>query len=210
VFDQGERMVYLVGLPARITQDSNDDLLDPTKGTRLALSVTPEGGTIAGERVGFVKNEAIGSGYYTLGKLPAFTMAMRARVGSIVGAKTSSLPANRRFYAGGGGSVRGYKYQKVGPLDSDNDPLGGRSVVELSTELRIRITKTIGIVPFVDGGQVYESTYPKFSDNLLWAGGLGFRYYSPVGPIRVDFATPINGRSSDDRFQFYISLGQAF
>jgi translocation and assembly module TamA len=209
-FDQGERMVYLVGLPAQLNQDSSDNLLDPTKGTRLALSVTPEGGTIDGQRVGFVKNEAIGSGYYTLGKLPAFTMALRARVGSIVGAKNSSLPANRRFYAGGGGSVRGYKYQKVGPLDSDNDPLGGRSVVELSTELRIRITKTLGIVPFIDGGQVYESAYPKFSDNLLWAGGLGFRYYSPVGPIRVDFATPINGRSNDDRFQFYISLGQAF
>ncbi len=209
-FYQGERMVYLVGLPARLNQDSSDNLLDPTKGTRLALSVTPEGGTIDGQGVGFVKNEAIGSGYYTLGKLPAFTMALRARVGSIVGAKNSSLPANRRFYAGGGGSVRGYKYQKVGPLDSDNDPLGGRSVVELSTELRIRITKTFGIVPFIDGGQVYESTYPKFSDNLLWAGGLGFRYYSPVGPIRVDFATPINGRPNDDRFQFYISLGQAF
>lgn len=209
-FDQGERMVYLVGLPARLNQDSSDNLLDPTKGTRLALSVTPEGGTIDGQGVGFIKNEAIGSGYYTLGKLPAFTMALRARVGSIIGAKNSSLPANRRFYAGGGGSVRGYKYQKVGPLDSDNDPLGGRSVVELSTELRIRITKTIGIVPFIDGGQVYESTYPKFSDNLLWAGGLGFRYYSPVGPIRLDFATPINGRPNDDRFQFYISIGQAF
>jgi translocation and assembly module TamA len=107
--------------------------------------------------------------------------------------------------------VRGYKFQSIGPLDSNNDPLGGRSLVEVSAEARIRIVGPFGIVPFIDGGQVYEEIYPRLSsEELQWAAGLGLRYYSPVGPIRFDVATPINPRGIDDPFQFYISIGQAF
>jgi translocation and assembly module TamA len=121
------------------------------------------------------------------------------------------VPASQRFYAGGGGSVRGYKYQSIGPLDSKNDPLGGRSLVELNAEARIKIIDQFGIVPFVDGGQVYDEVYPELtSGDLQWAAGLGLRYYSPVGPIRFDVAFPLNPRGIDDPFQFYISIGQAF
>lgn len=208
---RGKRPVFLVGLPLGLKEDATDNLLDPRKGTRLNLTVTPEGGTVDGKGVQFVRNEAVGSAYYTFGSIPALTLAGRARLGSIVGVQRSSLPANRRFYAGGGGSVRGYKYQRVGPLGDDHDPIGGRSVVEVSGELRTRITQTLGFVPFVDGGQVYSSSYPTFSDGMQWAAGIGFRYFSAIGPIRLDIAFPLNPRKDVDKLlQVYISIGQAF
>jgi translocation and assembly module TamA len=136
--------------------------------------------------------------------------AARAKVGSIVGASTDRIPANLRLYAGGGGSVRGYAFQSVGPLDQNNDPLGGRSVIELAMEMRVRITDDIALVPFIDAGNVYDDSWPDLSEGLLWAAGLGVRYHTDIGPLRLDVATPINGRPSDDLFQFYVSLGQAF
>jgi translocation and assembly module TamA len=138
-------------------------------------------------------------------------LAARGRVGSIFGASRSQIPASQRFFAGGGGSVRGYEFQSIGPLDRGNDPMGGRSLVEVNAEARIKVIGPFGVVPFIDGGQVYEETYPQLSSSdLQWAGGLGLRYFSPIGPIRLDVATPINPRNIDDPFQFYISIGQAF
>ena len=127
-----------------------------------------------------------------------------------MGESTEDLPANKRFYAGGGGSVRGYEFQTVGPLDDDDDPLGGRSLVEVSAEVRTRVTDEIGLVPFVDGGTVFDTAYPDFDETLRWAAGIGLRYFTAVGPVRVDFAFPLNGRDDDDAFQFYVSFGQAF
>jgi translocation and assembly module TamA len=106
--------------------------------------------------------------------------------------------------------VRGYALQQIGPLDSANDPVGGRSMIEVGAELRWRVYGDFGIVPFIDGGQVYDTETPDFAQELQWAAGLGFRYYTPIGPIRADIAFPLNPRSSDDRFQVYFSLGQAF
>jgi translocation and assembly module TamA len=132
-------------------------------------------------------------------------------VGSIAGADLADIPANRRFYAGGGGSIRGYEYQKVGPLDAAGDPIGGRSKIEVAAEVRVRVWGEIAVVPFIAGGQVYESVYPDFSDSVQWAAGLGLRYHTVVGPLRLDVAFPINRRDGiDDAFQIYISLGQAF
>jgi translocation and assembly module TamA len=128
----------------------------------------------------------------------------------LFGADVEDIPASRRLYAGGGGSVRGYAYQSVGPLDANNKPTGGRSLVEMSVEARIRITDSIGIVPFVDGGSASEDAWPS-TDSLQWAAGIGLRYYTPIGPLRLDVATPLNRRPGiDDSFAFYISLGQAF
>ena len=124
---------------------------------------------------------------------------------------TLEVPADKRFYSGGGGSVRGFAFQMAGPLDQDDDPVGGRSLVEASMELRWRFWDSFGLVPFVDAGNVYEEVYPSFDDGLFWGAGLGFRYYTRVGPIRLDIATPINPRDGvDDPVQFYISLGQAY
>jgi translocation and assembly module TamA len=128
-----------------------------------------------------------------------------------VGESTASLPANKRFYAGGGSSIRGYRFQSVGPLGPANTPLGGRALFEVSTELRVKVTDTIGGVIFIDGGNVYDGELPDFSTNLQWAAGFGGRYFTAFGPVRLDFGFPLNGRDGvDDFMQFYISIGQAF
>ena len=151
-----------------------------------------------------------GSQYFAFDEEGDYVLAGRGRAGMIIGEDRSDLPANKRFYSGGGESVRGYEYQKVGPLDEDGDPLGGRSVLEAGLEFRARVTESFGIVPFVEGGNVFEASDPEDLD-LLWAAGLGFRYYTAVGPLRFAFAVPLDKRDNvDDDFQIYLSLGQAF
>lgn len=207
--NDGTERVKLVGLPFTARRSTSDSPLNPTRGSIIDLTATPYAGASSGP-LHFLRVSAGGSKYYSLDKKSRFILAGRVRVGSIVGEDTATLPADKRFYAGGGGSVRGYEFQKVGPLDSDGDPTGGRSLLEFSAEVRIRITETIGIVPFIDGGAVTEESYPSFDEPVLWAGGLGLRYYTDIGPLRLDVAFPINGRKEDDFFQFYVSFGQAF
>jgi len=128
----------------------------------------------------------------------------------MVGESRDAIPANLRFYAGGGGSVRGFGYQLAGQLNDDDDPIGGRSLLELSGEVRVRITESIGAVAFVDAGTVYSSSAPDFSETLRVGAGPGLRYFSPIGPLRLDVGFPLNPRDSDDTWQLYISIGQAF
>ena len=207
--DQGNQFL-LGGARTRLAYDSRDDKLNPTKGLNGSMGLSPFT-SMALTSTRYVTTEAALAGYQSAFEDDRLVLAARGRIGSIYGSSRSQVPASQRFYAGGGGSVRGYKFQSIGPLDSNNDPLGGRSLVEVNAEARIRIIGPFGIVPFIDGGQVYEEIYPRLSsDDLQWAGGLGLRYYSPVGPIRFDIAFPINPRGIDDPFQFYISIGQAF
>ena len=119
------------------------------------------------------------------------------------------LPADKRLYAGGSGSVRGYAYQRAGPIDQFDVPVGGRSSLEFGAELRTRITPTIGLVPFIDAGNVYPTNYPD-NGSLFYSAGLGVRYYTAIGPIRLDLAFPIAKPATDKAFQIYISVGQAF
>lgn len=206
----GERSFSLFGLPLAATRDDTDDPLDPARGSRLQLSLTPFTG-VGDESLLFVETSVGGSAYYAIDEGERFILAGRARVGSILGEKTEVLPANRRFYAGGGGSIRGYEYQLVGPLDDDQDPFGGTSIVELGAEVRVRVTEEIGIVPFIDGGTVYDDPWPNGDETIRWAAGLGLRYFTGFGPVRVDFAFPLNPRDGvDELFQFYVSFGQAF
>jgi len=208
--EDGEKEKFLLAsLPASLARDTTDSLLDPTRGSRLAFTVTPYIGT--GERdLAFLATTIGGSTYYRIDEEGRFVAAGRAKLGSLVGAGTEQIPATKRFYAGGGGSVRGYAFQAAGPLDDDDDPVGGRSLIEIGAEMRIKITESIGIVPFIDGGSVFDDPYPTNFSDLLWAAGLGGRYYTALGPIRLDVAFPLNGRDSDDFFQFYVSIGQAF
>ena len=163
-----------------------------------------------GSTISFYSITARHAQYVALDDARDFVLAGRAAIGSIIGASTSNVPADKLLYAGGSGSVRGYALQQIGPLDSANDPVGGRSMIEVGAELRWRVYGDFGIVPFIDGGQVYDTETPDFAQELQWAAGLGFRYYTPIGQIRADIAFPLNPRSSDDRFQVYFSLGQAF
>ncbi len=211
IHENGEKDIYaLFGIPLSVSRDSRNDVLDPTEGSVLSLSLTPYLGTIE-ETAPFVQTGISGSTYAALDSDRRIVAAGRLKVQSIAGSNTRSIPATKRLYAGGGGSVRGYEFQKVGPLDGENDPLGGRSLAEIGAELRFRATDDFGIVPFVDGGIVNDDPIPDFSTDIQWAAGLGFRYYSPVGPLRADIAIPLNGREGiDDDFQIYLSLGQSF
>jgi translocation and assembly module TamA len=213
ITDNGaSRQSYLAGLPITATWTTTDPLtpLDPVQGWRIALSTTPYAGAFGGS-VAFLKSEAQGSVYVPLDYTAKTVIAARLKVGSIVGEPTNDIPANRRFYGGGGGSIRGYGYQLVSPLAPDLTPTGGRSLIEASLEARYHITDTIGIVPFVDAGMASLSSVPGADAKFFSAVGLGGRYYTPVGPLRVDVAMPLNRRAGVDKaFQFYVSFGQAF
>ena len=120
------------------------------------------------------------------------------------------MPGPRRFFAGGGGSVRGFRYRSLGPIGPFGQVVGGRSLLEASLEARIKITDTIGIVPFVDAGGAFESGYPDFDEKVRVSAGLGLRYYTAIGPIRLDIAAPLNRRQGDKPVSLYVSIGQAF
>lgn len=208
--NEGDREFQLAGLQVRASRRTTDNALNPTRGTTLELAATPYAGT-GDETLRFARFIAGGSAYRAIDKGKRFVIAGRLRAGSIVGESTAALPADKRFYAGGGGSVRGYEFQEVGPLDGLGDPVGGRSLFEVSGELRIRVLEKFGVVPFVDGGTVFDDPYPAFNETLRWSAGLGLRYFTDFGPLRADVAFPINGRDGvDDRFELYISIGQAF
>lgn len=196
---------YIAAAPASLTYDGSNDLLDPTRGFRLTGRASPELSFQSGV-FGYVKLQVDGSTYLPLSD--RITLAARAHLGAIAGASRRNIAPTRRFYAGGGGSVRGFGYQDVGPQDADGDPRGGNSVTEAGIEARFRFGD-FGIVPFVDVGQVYTSTVPRF-DSLRIGAGLGARYYTSFGPVRIDLATPVNPRRNDAALQFYVSIGQAF
>jgi len=199
---------YLLGVPLVLERDNTTDRLDPTDGDRITVKLTPyadlQGGRpFAVARIG-------GSIYRPLTKDRRIIAAFRGAYGTILGNRLRAIPANKRLYSGGGGSNRGYGFQMAGPIDLDGDPLGGRSLIEIGAELRIRVGKQFGIVPFIEGGRAYRGRVPDFSKGLLWSAGIGVRYYTQFGPLRVDLAVPLNRRSVDGRVQFYISIGQAF
>ncbi len=207
---QGSETFGLVSFPVRLLYDDRDDPLDPTEGWRLQASTTPYLGVLF-EPTQFWVNRVGGAGYLAVDEDKRLVFAARGAAGIIAGDSNAGVPASKRFYAGGAGSVRGFEFRTVSPLDPSNEPTGGRSLLEINLEARLRITDTVGIVPFLDGGQVYSQPLFENGGGFLWAGGLGLRYYSPIGPLRLDVAVPINGRSNvDDAFEFYLSIGQAF
>ncbi len=200
----------LLFLQSGLVWDRSDDLLDPTRGGRLTLHLAPYWDTL-GTASTFVRGSASYSHYFRLMERPLVVFAARAGLGSIAGAERSAVPADLRFYAGGGGSVRGYPYQTLGPLADDKDPIGGRSLLEINAEMRYRVTRDIGLVAFLDGGSAFESSTPDFGEDVLWGAGLGLRYHTPIGPLRLDVAVPLQKRDEiDDWFQVYVSIGQAF
>jgi translocation and assembly module TamA len=203
---------YVASLPGTIRYDGTDDLFDPTKGFRVAAALIPELSVRRGVST-YAVTEMSGSVYQSFGQKIPVTLAARARTGSIIGAALDKIASVRRFYAGGGGSVRGFNYQGVGPsftrANGDIVPTGGRSLSEVSLEARIRVTDTIGIVPFVDGGNVYTGRVPKIS-GFRWGAGVGLRYYTAFAPVRVDIARALDKRAGDPAFAIYVSIGQSF
>lgn len=202
--------VKLFGMPLTARYDASNSVIDPTRGYRLSASLTPYVGTYLDESLLFTSTNATASIYVPFDSAKRYVFAARTRVGTVLGAARDEVPPNKRLYSGGGGSVRGYQTQFIGPLDSKGDPIGGRSVLEAGVEMRIRVGENFGVVPFIDAGTVSREVFPDFSEDIQVAAGLGVRYHTIIGPIRADIALPINPRDEDNRFEFYISIGQAF
>lgn len=203
-FEMSEPL-FFASMPASLQVDAADDLLNSTRGFRIDFKLRP----YLGDRT-FLRTALAASTFYGLRDDGELVLAARARIGSIVGEELLKLPNDKRFFAGGGGSVRGYAFQAIGPRTLAGTPVGGRSLFELGLEARIRVTDVIGIVPFVEGGQVFEDEFPSFNETLQFGAGLGLRYFTPIGPVRFDAAFPVDKREGDDSYQFYVSIGQAF
>lgn len=205
---QRSRSTYFIAaLPLQLGYDRSDSQLDPTKGFRLAIRLSPEAQKRSGGGFdGYARILTEGSAYYPISD--ALVLAGRARVGSIFGATRDNIAPSRRLYAGGGGSVRGFGYQELGPKDIDNKPIGGRSLTEFALEARYRFGN-YGIVPFFDAGRVGEGSTPSIK-NMRYGAGIGARYYTNFGPMRIDVATPINRKPGESKIALYISIGQAF
>ncbi|MGQ4274568.1 autotransporter assembly complex protein TamA [Terrihabitans sp. B22-R8] len=198
----------LFGVRAGMTYDSTDNLLEPTRGIRANASLGSYFDALDNS-VSMTVGQIKASTYYAFDEEARYVLAARIGFGALAGAEIEDIPANRRFFAGGGGSVRGYDYRSLGPK-FEGEPVGGRSLLEGSVEARIRITDTIGVVPFVDAGTAFADTLPDFDEEVRFAAGLGLRYYTGIGPIRVDVAVPVNPGEGDPDYALYIGLGQAF
>ncbi len=200
----------LLYFPVYAQWDSRDSSVDSRKGLYARASVSPYV-DVTGQDVAFTKLEGEAKTYLTQEKWKwKPTLALRALYGQINGADVNDVPADLRFYSGGGGSVRGYNFRAIGPIDDEGNPEGGTILTELTSELRLRFTDTIGGVAFVDAGTVYNAEAPDFSEDLFLSAGLGARYYSPIGPIRFDVGVPLDEVEDDTPFGVYISIGQAF
>jgi len=201
-----DRDYLIAAVPLSVTYDASDDLLDPKTGFRLGGRFSPEAAWQGGAYT-YARAQIDGSAYVPVGD--KVVLASRVRVGSILGGvDVDRIAPTRRFYAGGGASVRGYAYQSIGPRDPNNDSVGGKSLIEFSLEARVRFGN-FGVVPFIDAGNISTGFLPKLND-VRYGAGLGLRYYSTFGPIRIDVGTPLNRQPGDSRIGVYVSLGQAF
>ncbi|WP_411905747.1 autotransporter assembly complex protein TamA [Rhizobium mayense] len=204
----GKHNYLTVAIPLEYIRDTRDNKLDPTEGFRASISAKPSyeamGGTV------FSSFEGSITGYRGIGANNNVVFAGKLAAGSLLGSNSiEDIPATRRFYAGGGGSVRGYSYQEISPYNSHGDETGGRSYVTASFEARVKITDTIGVVPFVDMGSVTDSVLPDASDLRIGAG-VGLRYATPFGPIRLDVAVPLKKYDNGTSYGIYAGIGQAF
>ena len=200
----------LASIPAYLEMDATDNSADPTRGGKLVLQLAPYT-DLAGIAGSFFRLFGSYAQYVHLVEEPDVVFAGKIGVGSIAGGTRDSTPADVRFYAGGGGSVRGWPFQKAGPLVG-SVPVGGNSLLVMSSELRFKVTKEIGFVAFLDGGSDFGPSCPDpGKEPLRWGSGAGIRYFTPVGPVRLDFAIPLNRPSSvSDTYQIYVGIGQAF
>lgn len=207
---QREKLFGLFSTPVKLTWDKRDNLLDPSHGWYMNTSGAGILDTL-GTGVLFGKLSAQYRHYYTPLATPRMVLAGRLGLGTIVGSSREEVPADERFFVGGGGSLRGYGFQMANHVDTNNRPLGGRSMVEFSTETRFNASESIGLVLFLDGGRAFAGSTPDVGEPLFFGTGLGTRYKTPIGPLRLDVGVPLQRRDAvDDAYQLYMSIGQAF
>jgi translocation and assembly module TamA len=203
-----DRHLTTLGTLFAFTADNSNDPLNPTTGFRLGARLEPTW-SVGDGSITYLKGSAQVSTYLPLRPDADTVIALRLKMGVIAGGNIPGVPPQDRFYAGGGGSVRGYGYQEVGPRYPDNTPEGGLSIVESSFELRQKLTGNWGVAAFIDTGYVGSQASPDFTHPEVGAG-VGVRYNLGFGPIRFDIATPLVRRDGDAPIQVYLSIGQSF
>ncbi|MGN6488959.1 MAG: autotransporter assembly complex protein TamA [Devosia sp.] len=205
--DFGTRDFSIAGLTAGAVWDGRDDAQDAHEGFYLAATAEPfyelDRGYLA------FKATAEARGYWNVLQDDRLVLAGRARLGALLGPDLAQLPPDRLFFAGGGGSVRGYAYRGIGVNNPDGTVTGGRYLLEASAEARYRIDEQWGAVAFVDGGYVAADTLPGI-DQLRLGAGIGIRYFTSLGPLRADLAVPLNKQPGDPEYALYVGIGQAF
>ena len=198
--------VYTSSVSFGAVWDSRDSAILPTEGRLFSVDVSP---TVLTGDVSSYYLRTVGEARTYQRLSSSLIIAGRLRAGGLIGAPLQSLPPEQRFFAGGGGSARGYDYQSLSPRDADGDLLGGRSIVESSVELRWRRSRRWGGVVFVDSAAAGRDETPDFGA-VRSAVGAGVRYYLDFAPLRFDVATPLDPVSGDPEIQVYIGLGEAF
>jgi translocation and assembly module TamA len=210
IVQQGVTSDYtLLSLPTTVKYDDTDDLLDPATGIRAAAQLTPTQPLAGRISAPFALTQIAASTYFDLADPGRSVFALRGLLGYAIGVGQFELPADKRYYAGGSATVRGYRFQSIGPRFPDNRPQGGTAVAAGTLEFRQRFLEDYGAVIFVDAGQVAANSAPFTADWRLGAG-IGARYYTSLGPIRVDVALPLDRQPNSGSFELYLGLGQAF
>jgi len=204
----GGRNFTLVGVNTMLEFDGRDDKNNAKSGLYAQAVLEPNYEAEYGNFL--TKSVFEGRAYQALDAQGRFVLAMRAKMGMLFGAPAKEIPSNMLFFAGGGGSVRGYGYRNIGVKVEGDKVIGGRSLVEASGEVRAEVTADIGLVGFVDVGQVGENSLPDFSRPLRWGTGIGLRYKTGLGPLRLDVARPLDGEKGDPDLGIYIGIGQSF
>ncbi|HUW79977.1 MAG TPA: BamA/TamA family outer membrane protein [Acidocella sp.] len=202
------RNYVLLQMPLALIYDTTNSLLEPIHGIRASVSLTPTA-PVRGDNNPFLIAQGSAATYIPVEHNARGIIALRAQVASIQGATQFQVPPDQRLYAGGSGTVRGYTYQTIGPLFPDDKPEGGLAMDAFSVEFRQHVGKNFGIVPFIDAGQVSAGSVP-FTGTLRVGAGLGVRYYTSIGPIRLDIAFPLTRVAGSGSFALYIGLGEAF
>ena len=213
-----ERDYTFLGIPLGLRFDSTGRtnlLQDPTRGVIGNATVTPTYSLDVGDAgdAFFTLLQLSAAAYVDLARFDIASagrsvIAMRALAGRAFGASQLDLPPHQRFYGGGSASVRGFRYQSIGPRFPDGQPAGGTSIDAASIELRQRLFAAFGAVAFVDAGRVSVTDGPR--GEVAVGAGVGVRYYTAIGPLRVDLAVPLTEVPGNDSYQVYIGLGQAF
>ena len=213
--DGPQKPTRLIGAPLSLFYDPIGLDLDPQSGMRIAAKVTPwmslrgDGNflTLDGTWRGYMPVAIFGVDEYENNRVVA---AFRLRLASQLATRFDDIPIDKRFFAGGGGSVRGYDYQSLCPRNDQGQRLGGQSLIEASAELRLRVAENWGVVPFIDFGGAFDRMFPSFDDSYGLGAGMGARFFTSFGVLRLDIATPLKRRHSDGLLGIYASIGQAF
>jgi translocation and assembly module TamA len=203
----GTRDFKTVGLYGGAVLDFRDDSVDATSGWYGAVNVEPFYELNYGNAAARLTVE--GRTYFGFGEDDPFVLAGRLKAGALVGPSLAEIPPDKLFFAGGGGSVRGYGFKSIGVDNGAGVITGGRYLLEASIEARAKVTEDIGVVGFVDGGYVAADVFPALTDLRIGAG-VGVRYYTGLGPLRLDVAVPLNKRAGDPDYALYVGIGQAF